>query len=111
MTRTQRLSSAILRLAAVIGLPLLLATTAAAQASTDAPAKEQAVAPADAPAPAAVEERADAPTLNRDVKQDLSRTPSSPEGQARQEEPLKEEPGPAMLQPYVEPEPPATPQP
>ena len=111
MTTTQHLSNTFLHRAAVIGLPLLLATTAAAQSSPEAPAKEQAVAPADAPSPAAHEERTDAPTLNRDVKQDLSKTVSSPDGQARKEEPLKEELGPAMLQPYVEPEAPATPQP
>jgi len=111
MTKTLRLPINLFRLAAVFGLPLLLATSAAAQSRNEEPAKQEAVAPADAPAPAALEERTDAPTLNSDVKQDLSKAPSSPDAAARREEVApKEDLGPVQLQIYVEPETPATPQ-
>jgi hypothetical protein len=111
MTRNQRLSTNLLRVAAVIGLPLLLATTASAQSKTEDPAKEQAVAPSETPAPAAVDAPAEAPSLNRDVKQDLSKSALSPESFKSKEEHIPEQGKPAMLQPFVEPEAPATPQP
>ena len=111
MTRNQRFSASLLRLAAVIGLPLLLATTAMAQSGSDEPKKEQIAPPVDAPAPEASEERSDVPTLNRDLKQDLSKSALSPEALKRKEEPIPEQGQPAMLQPYVEPEAPATPLP
>lgn len=85
---------------------LFLATASMAQGR----AEEATPAKTETEQSAPDQDGAAAPTLSRDVKQELSKVPSSPDAPARKEEPMKEETGPVLLQPFVEPEPSETPQ-
>lgn len=82
------------------------ASMAQSRTEEDSPAK------ADSDQPA-LDQEGGAPALNREVKQDLSKAPSSPDAPARKEEPKepKEHKGPVSLQVFTEPEPLAEPTP
>ena len=95
-----------LRLAFLTAGFLFLACASTAQSRTE---EAEYVKPA-TEEPALDQEGAGAPTLNREVKQDLSKAPSSPDAPARREE-QKEHKGPVSLQPFVEPEPEPEPEP
>ena len=88
--------------AALMAALLLAGSAAMAQSSvTDAPRKEE----ARTAQPAKEAEPGSGPELNRGVKQDLAKVPSSPDAPAqRKEEPL-ENTGPVPAQVFTEPEP------
>lgn len=96
-----------LRFAFLTAGSLLLASASMAQSRTDEATPER----TGTELPVLEQDGTAAPTLNREVKQDLSKVPASPDDPARKREEPKEDKGPVPLQPFVEPEPSAEPVP